>query len=532
MIILSSLLLVVTSINLVNGIRPQQRFRQGCVILQQNLHCYGGGIYVAGAQSYNKVLNDHYVLDLSKDFVINDNQEAWQALQPSNNFILEPNYAFGMAAASNNSFIVTSGSGYNDARTFLRNKTVIYNADDNTWSSVPSPTLNQTVGGSANFDGQNNVYFFGGKSIYSYTLPLTSLFNLAINTNQWQLAPLGNPTVNALYRSDHASDIDTNGVIHYVGGYQGVPTGASYNWRGLAPMTSIPTYDTKKQQWGSIRTNGAIPNIRNLHTFTYMPKTDSFVLFGGKQGDSETTSAVPDICYTFNGKNGTWISQNVKTLGTGSRYGHAAVLYKDIYLFIIFGGDTGNAGLNDYHILNVNTWQWLDKFNADGNPPPPSNNNGGNSTDPNGGKNPGEDSGSISSGAIAGIVVGVIALFGICGALFWFIRKRKEKPKNPRESRDQFVVEQSFDDPVPPPQYYSPTAVNFISNSQKSQPQQYSMQDMQEQRSYIPDEFSTSSAPTYTSSGTDPQRVYKPDLLHDDKPTISPVSTVKPYSKD
>lgn len=124
---------------------------------------------------------------------------------------------------------------------------------------------------------------------------------------------------------------------------------------------------------------------------------------------------------------------------------------------------------------------------------------------------------------------------GICGAGLFFLRKRKGKPKSPRESSDQFVVEQSFDDPVPPPQYYSPTAVNFISNNQKSQQQhlqQYSMQDMQDQRSYIPDEFSTSSAPTYTSAGTEAQRVYKPDLLYDDKPTISPVSTVKPYSKD
>lgn len=64
-----------------------------------------------------------------------------------------------------------------------------------------------------------------------------------------------------------------------------------------------------------------------------------------------------------------------------------------------------NTGLNDFHVLNVNTWSWLDYFSASGNPPSNNNNNGGTSissttTDPS----------SLSSGAIAGIVVGVVAL--------------------------------------------------------------------------------------------------------------------------
>ncbi|CAO3612486.1 unnamed protein product [Cunninghamella echinulata] len=552
--ILSSLLLVASSVALVYGEVPQPRHRQGCVVLQQKIHCFGGGIHVSGGNSYNRVLNEHYVLDLSKDFLLKDGQSAWQLLPPSNDFVLEPNYAFGMAATSNTSFVVVSGSGYNDGKSFLKNKTISYDATKNTWSTIPS-TVNQTVGGTANYDG-TNLYFFGGQQIYAYTLPLLSLYRLSLNNNQWTTAAIVNGVANGLYRAVHASDMDSNGVIYYVGGRQGIPakddpTSTYWNWMTqLIPFTSIATYDTKNQVWGSIKISGTVPSIRTLHTFTYMPQTNNFVMFGGKQGDSEKPVAVSDICYTFDVANKTWQQQNVEQIGSGSRYGHSAVLYKDLYLFIIFGGDASNFELSDFHMLDVKTWTWLDNFSASGQPQVNNNDGSGSNGSNNSGSGNGKstESSSISSGAIAGIIIGVVALLGIGAGLF-FLRKRKQNSgKEQRESRDQFVVDNEYEDPVAPPQYFSPTAVNFMANNNENQKSQHLYQqpqitNPQEQRSYIPDEMSTSSAPTYSSLATpvtsDTQQqynqhpvVYKPDLMHGDKATISPVSTVKPFSKD
>ncbi|KAI9304337.1 hypothetical protein BJ944DRAFT_266985 [Cunninghamella echinulata] len=543
--ILSSLLLVASSVALVYGEVPQPRHRQGCVVLQQKIHCFGGGVYVSGGNSFNRVLNEHYVLDLSKDFLLKDGRSAWQLLPPSNDFILEPNYSFGMTATSNTSFVVVSGSGYNDGKSFLKNKTISYDATQNTWSTIPS-TINQTVGGTANYNG-DNLYIFGGQQIYAYTLPLLSLYQLSLNNNQWTTAALLNGDTNGLYRALHASDIDSNGVIYYVGGRRAVPTGTSWNWlTQLVPFTSIATYDTKNQVWGSIKISGTVPSIRTLHTFTYMPQTNNFVMFGGKQGDSETPIAISDICYTYDVANKTWQQQNVAQIGSGSRYGHSAVLYKDLYLFIIFGADTSNFGLNDFHMLDVRTWSWLDNFSASGEPQV--NTNDG--SNPNGSNSSGSsksNESSISSGAIAGIVVAVVALLGVGAGLFYLRKRKQNSGKDQRESRDQFVVDHEYEDPVAPPQYFSPTAVNFMANNnenQKSQQlyQQAQITNPQEQRSYIPDEMSTSTAPTYSSLATpitsDTQQynqqpaVYKPDLMHDDRATISPVSTVKPFSKD
>lgn len=102
------------------------------------MYCYGGGQYVSGGINYNTVLNDHLVLDLSKDFAVKDAQNAWENLPPQGNFVLEPNYSYGFGVINETSYMITSGSGYNDGKTTLKNKTIVYHTDTNLWTSIPT----------------------------------------------------------------------------------------------------------------------------------------------------------------------------------------------------------------------------------------------------------------------------------------------------------------------------------------------------------------------------------------------------------
>jgi hypothetical protein len=106
--------------------------------LKQKIYCYGGGQYVSGGINYNKVLKDHLVLDLSRDFLLQDAQSAWIALPAPGNFTLEPNYSYGYTVLSPTSYLITSGSGYNDGKTYLKNKTTVYHADSNQWEAIPT----------------------------------------------------------------------------------------------------------------------------------------------------------------------------------------------------------------------------------------------------------------------------------------------------------------------------------------------------------------------------------------------------------
>ncbi|ORZ20775.1 hypothetical protein BCR42DRAFT_489243 [Absidia repens] len=534
-----------STFNLISALAPQPRFGQGCVSLKQKIYCYGGGRFVAGATNYNTVYNDHLVLDLSKDFAVNDAQNAWNNLPAPSNFTLEPNYKFAFAPISNTSYLVTSGSGYNDNKTPLKNKTTLYHADKDEWESIPT-TANQSIGITLDVDNNGKGYVFGGIITYTNIVPNRNLLTLTLSSKQWSTLPLGPGTT---LRTDHASAMDKNGIIYYTGGRIGSPSGGVYSWNTNVPLTSITTYDTKAQTWGSVAVSGANPTLRNSHTFTYLPKDNKFVLFGGKQGLSETPGSFDDICYTFDPAEKTWTRQNVTTIGSGSRFGHSAVLYNNVYLFIIFGADEVTMSMNDFHVLNVQNWSWVTQFSANGLPDANGNGNGNGNNSSTGGKNS-DDPTPISGGAIAGIVIGVVAAIGIAAGAFFFLRRRRNNNNNTttngnnnvnnnqnlaaeRKPRDDFEVDQEFEVP-PAPRYFSTTAQNFINagnNKTNLGQSPLDQQQPQDNRVYHPDEMSTSTAPTYTSGtpimvspvattvvGSDNgvrQNQYKPDLTMD-----------------
>lgn len=91
------------------------------------------------------------------------------------------------------------------------------------------------------------------------------------------------------------------------------------------------------------------------------------------------------------------------SIGSGSRFGHSAVLYMDTYLFIVFGGDHVTMSMNNFFLLDIDNWIWLDNFTTTGH------SGDGNST----GTASDIPPSGISGGAIAGIVIGVVALVSI-----------------------------------------------------------------------------------------------------------------------
>ncbi|ORX58837.1 hypothetical protein DM01DRAFT_1405459 [Hesseltinella vesiculosa] len=479
--------------------QPAARFRQGCVNLQQKIYCYGGGQYVPGANSFNHVLGDHFSLDLSSDFKISSAQTSWQNISTPVGFALEPNYAFAMTKTSNTSYIIQGGAGYNDGKSMLVNKTTVYNAAANQWQAIPT-AFNQTMGSTINIDAYNNVYLFGGEWIYTYT-PFTSFMTMSLNSDLWVSTAAPN-TISVL--QDHASDI-ANGVIYYVGGTIGKT--------GNYPMKNIITFDTSKQQWATLTVTGNLPSIRNLHTFTYLPDKNLFVLFGGKQGTGDAPQSISDICYSYDPTSNTYTQQNVATIGTGSRYAHSAIYYLDRYLFVLFGADGSANQLNDFYALDVTNWQWVSTYSASGNPTYVSGGSGsGNGSGSGSGSGNGSGSGSgssgssgssgVSGGTIGGIVVAVVAVAAIAGGVFFFIRRRNNQraAKLTQNSQNQFTLD------AQPPGYFTSETQEFMMN--------YNGQNNSPAHNF-PDGTSVTSAPTYTSaaSPTSPSTlVGKPDV--------------------
>ncbi|CAO3600055.1 unnamed protein product [Absidia cylindrospora] len=505
-----------TSFGLVSAISPSPRFKQGCVLLQQKIYCYGGGQYVAGGTNYNRVFKDHFFLDLSKDFMVSDGQSAWEMLPTPTDFALEPNYSYGYTILTPASYLITSGSGYNDGKTALKNKTTIYHADKDQWESLPT-VANQSY--------------------------VSSLEQPLILTNVEHYIYLVGFYPETILRSDHASAMDDSGIIYYVGGRLGILQKAStYSWLSNVPLTTITTYNTATQTWGSMSVTGNIPTVRNGHSFTYVPKSNQFILFGGKQGSGETPGTFDDICYTFDPKARNWTSQDVAQIGSGTRFGHSAVLSMDLYLFIIFGADHITMSMNTFNVLDITTWTWLDNFSASGHPnrtdrggATPGNNSSNDTNTNRNGTQTVEDSDDddepLGGGAIAGMAVGVVAFAGIVGAGIFFLckRNRNHQPMTKQQQDDDFVMDYEFDCPEAPLAFTRTNSATNVKNA-SYMGQQYQRID----RGYQSDEMSTSTAPTYTSTapiivspattttivghGTrSAQSQYKPDLTLDDK---------------
>lgn len=103
--------------------------------MSQQLYCYGG-------TSNQQPTADHYVFDLSNDFIVGNSISAWNNAPSGSDFQTEPNSLFSIVSL-NDSYIVHGGLGYASTSNFLKNTTTMYNTTSKSWSVVHG--INQTM---------------------------------------------------------------------------------------------------------------------------------------------------------------------------------------------------------------------------------------------------------------------------------------------------------------------------------------------------------------------------------------------------
>ncbi|KAI8091120.1 uncharacterized protein B0P05DRAFT_504740 [Gilbertella persicaria] len=369
------IVLSLTIVSTVYAIIPTARYNGGCAAVQKQLHCYGG-------TSNRKPSTDHYALDLSNDFDLENSINAWNMVDPGN-FELEPNSLFSIVPI-NDSFLIHGGLGYGSFTQFIKNTTTLYNITSHSWHTVVAnnqsfmmPSREET----STLDPFNRIWTWGGISDNSSSPNITDttyhkdLQVLDFNTLSWSFPDKNtktssNPTF-LLPRLAHSATLARSGdSIYYIGGLQLNQD----NVLNYAPMNEILQYNITNHTW-TLHTsppNTTIPSPRRLHSATMIPYTDLILIYGGSVTDGAST--VADYIYFLNTTSFIYTPVHIVNTkdGAGPRFGHSAVLYDEKSLFIIFGADELGSLRNDFLVLDIVNWQWISSFKANGVYPVPS----------------------------------------------------------------------------------------------------------------------------------------------------------------
>ncbi|ORZ25845.1 hypothetical protein BCR42DRAFT_15841 [Absidia repens] len=368
--------------------------------------------------------NNHYVLDLTNFTTTKDAANLkWQEVEPpANQFDLEARADFGHVKVSDNSYIVFGGAGAEKtyaASPNLRNLTTIYFADQNRWQTIPSSQspansilTQQGFGAQATMDPNGTVWLMGGipPSPQANTFNLNyTLLKIEKQNDQWteiRASPMSNPedfktVFNPSFH--HGSVYMRDGYIYSYGGIaiKYSFNGYKNNYDESDGLFKLDSSDYAMYEYLVYNTSGnntmyynygyTYPRQRELHTLTALPNTDTFLMYGGINGNT----VMNDYCYSFDTKSKRWSKVVFQSGGPGARFGHSAVAYGSDALFVMFGANANGNMLNDAYVLNVTTYEWTAI--------PVSNGNGT--------SNENDSSGSgIGTGVIVGIVIGAIAV--------------------------------------------------------------------------------------------------------------------------
>ncbi|KAI8379309.1 uncharacterized protein BYT42DRAFT_613630 [Radiomyces spectabilis] len=407
-----------------------------CVLLSEQIYCYGGGMYVAG-RNVSTTLSDHYRLDISKNLHIPRTWSDWEVVNPGNtSFQLEPNMLFSTTVLNNNSYLIDGGLGYNNG-TSLVNRTTVYHADTNVWESLPMNDTHQISMGSAVLLNKDIVWFWGGSDL-SNDIPFVYPREFNVATKRWSShINIGSVDNRSAWIQHTGSLSGNNRYIYYMGGVtvtnttvinEDHPEEPIFNVTSTVnPMNRLLMLDTVQQNWTWMITNGPTPSPRKFHTVVQLPDSNNLLLYGGVATNGSLP--VDDFCYILDTARARWTPVSLPvSRQAGPRYGHSAVLYSNRTLFIMFGVDELGYVRDDFFMMDLNTMTWSDYFvsmNSSSSNPHSSH----------------SWNGRLSKGAITGIIMAIFALFGILATLLIFYLLHKKTQQEKEELRQSLGLE-------------------------------------------------------------------------------------------
>ncbi|KAI9494537.1 hypothetical protein BDB00DRAFT_871362 [Zychaea mexicana] len=435
---LLSRLLVATAI-----IALQQHFAVQAVT--PAAHYGGGGLIVTG-QDYPSTLDDLQTLDLSNDLVVSKAGGNWIPVEAKGPLQAAPNFLFVMTAVpQNKSFVMNGGLGFNN-QSALVHQTIAFDTSTETWKAIDSGNMLQTRQSTMILGSNNIIYIWGGNSDiftgYAGENYATDMKILNYMTSSWNTAPL---TAGIPPRIEHSGTLSTDGkTIIYLGGLsasQIIAADQTVQYQVVgAPMSSIVIYDTEQAQWTTKQSSGPTPTNRRLHAAALIPNTTTIVLYGGAEATGDRPAS--DYCYLLDTNTLGWqqVTFNDDS-GAGPRYGHSLVLIGADSLFVLFGIDNNGATRNDFNVLNVTSWTWMDDFQGIAPTPSGSPSDPSSSIVPSSTANDNDDGSGLSGGAIAGAVIGVIlGIALIAGIVYLLIRRKRQQQQSVANDNDDQLV--------------------------------------------------------------------------------------------
>ncbi|RCI01671.1 hypothetical protein CU098_009612 [Rhizopus stolonifer] len=437
------------------------------------------------------VENELYSLDINQYYGQSSDSfnNKWNLVTSSNSFDVEVRRTPESAAlADGKSFILVGGQnlGSTGNNLVFVNQTILYNAVENTWETLPAYSeTNRTerqiyFGTASNLPSasQDTIGFYGGfedrsntsspmVSVYGTVVPVSSdnttsvrgfdsltVFNTTSKT--WShFAPQSNIPKNFYLNSQTATLNPKTGKIYYMGGSYYTPlTGYRF------PFSESYVFDTTQGSWSLVKLSAAptsrIPSDRIYHSTTMMPNSEDILLYGGTNNGQ---LAATDFCYTLNLTTNVWTEQvNVSVptsvTSSGARFGHSV----NTTLFIIFGKDLNgspNPNLLTFDISNISNIQYTSTY-----PLQDTDTTSSNSTTQQG------TTSSLSGGAKAGIAIGcVVGVAAIVAGAILFYRKKSKRSNGRFNQDDQNVmhvdwdkIESQYKEVQAPPVYTSSSA--------------------------------------------------------------------------
>ncbi|KAI9320137.1 hypothetical protein BX666DRAFT_1919599, partial [Dichotomocladium elegans] len=400
----------------------------GCVLLDTKIYCYGGTL--EGGKTNGLGSSAIMSLDIASNFSVSTARSNWTEVEPVGGLSSDTNAHFSMVAVPyRDSFVVSGGMGglFSNAPA---HQTVMFNVLTRLWSTID--TVNQTeIYDSAMVIGNDaKIYLWGGVSDELVGAENTSYPNdmriLDLQSMIWTLIPYPDKSTGRL---QHSAALSSDGkTIYFFGGsfnYQFVNASFGYTLSGV-DMSNIVTFDTTASQWGSVNTTSSVtPTRRRFHTSERIPGTNTVLIYGGGDGNN---TAVSDYCYTLDLDTLQWERIELADGGAGPRYSHSMVFANNSAVFILFGSVNEALLYNDFHVLNISTWSWMERYpGLAGSAITP--NNSTDTTNP----NDGERSKS-NTGAIAGGVVGGVAGVALIAAAIFFMRRKRKSQPSPHEA--------------------------------------------------------------------------------------------------